>query len=539
MLEVFKVKNAIFSYFKRQSWLPFELSFARASWLILVVIILVSVVPYRHLIGRGYSDADDFLEIHRAVTTDIPAPDRIFLSSHYGDRYRPINRFLTAATVYVAKGSSDGFLVRNLILHITSIALVFHIALILTRSQLAAALAACLFAFHPANTNVVSVAVFTHFFGACLTLWAVYILANQHQSRHLARNWRLAFVFVLLTVVTFSNEMFLWVLPTYALVLLWIYFRRERSKSYLTVALLALIGLVAYLVIRQAIIEDVAIMARSVSDRTGLQDTAQVLHNFGMFLVGSGISLDPLHFINPVDDALPTSLIAISSPGLLASMAMGLLCTTTTIIGSMILTLKRNTMLSVAFTILFLLSISIVTLVASASETYLYLPNAFLAMAQSFILVELGALCSSSAQPYRRLGMWVLVAVLVLVFTTRIAGVENRNRILNDKASRIAHLQSELRRATAGFKGDQIVFVPACETHKGYSVYGGRGTVLIRGSETPFVQLTLGRDITAELSDMGSLRSGKLSLGTPTRVLIVDSVGNLYPTIQSSFKCEP
>jgi UDP-N-acetyl-2-amino-2-deoxyglucuronate dehydrogenase len=502
-----------------------------AAGLVLLMILVATLILYRTLWGRGFSDPDDFLEINHYITTQVSSPLQLFLTSHYGNFYRPIASILTAVSTYWSGGNAGFFLARNLAFYLLSIVFLFYIVLSLTSNQYAAALAACLFAFHPANVNSVSIVAFTNTFGLLLILWAVYILSNLKVVQHRSDWFKLALVVLLLGVTTFAYEMYFWVLPTYVAYLLWRFIFQGKNKTYLVIIGMAVLVLLSYLIIRQSVVQEGTIFLRSAADRYGLKSAGQILRNLAMFAVGASNVLDFLFFINPIDETVPTTLSAFLSPGLLVSLVLGLMVTVTTIIASLVrfvLAPKFETALPLVFVILSLLYVSVVSVVALASDTYLNGAVAFLSIAQSLVLYDLANAISLNGQ-VGKLIRWSAWFVLVAIILTRALGVDYRNNILADKAARVSYLQSELRRVASGFGSGQIVFVSPCAPPLGYSVYGGRGMVLVIGEETPFVQLTLNQTrISAVRSDPSSLKMGTLKNNDMNMILIVDNQGKMY-----------
>lgn len=495
---------------------------------VLLLILLVTLISYRVLLNRGFTDADDYLEVHRAVVTDIPNPSQIFLTAHYGNRYRPINRLLTAMTTHYGDANAEPFLIRNLLFHLFSVALVFGISMTIMNDLWIATLATCLFAFHPANVNVISVAVFTHTLGTMMILLAILILM-EHKTRRLNCNWWiLVIVGLLLATATFSNEMYLWVIPIYALFLLWQFVQRKRLV-FLAVAMMMLLTLCGYFILRQSVVQEGSVTAVG---RYGLQPLSQITRNVAMFAIGSGNALDYLLFFNPVDKTVPTRLAELVTPGFSISLFSTLLVFGFTFWGVLILFIKKPryevTRFTLVFIMLFILSISVVSVGTLASDTYLYISTPFLAIAQGLILFDLLKNISPHWH-YKKVIQGLIVLFAVAVILVRAIGVDYRNSILDDKANRISYLQSELWRATAGFVGDRIAFISPCAPPHGYSIYGGRGMVLIEGSETGFVQLTLNSSrITAGRSNLELLGAGKVKDSATLLNLVVDNQGKMY-----------
>ena len=514
-----------------------------AAGALLLVIVLASIIPYRHLIGRGFTDPDDFYEVYRAYTVDLPEPSRMVLEPHEANRYRPVNRLVTAASTAIGGGTADAFLVRNLLLHLINVGLVFGISLTLASNLWSAAVAASLFALHPANVNAVSTAVFTQVFSTSILLCSLCLLVRWWSQDPPRKGCTLALVSVLLTVVTFSSEMYLWVLPTYLIALLFFRGRIGTRRARTGALVLAAAGLVGYLLIRQVILGQQGLPTLHLGDRYGLRTPAQAVLNLAMFLVSSGISLDYLHFIDPAVQTLPTSPGTIlASPGILISLALGLLFTTSTLVAGVLgfaWWKRRNLRLALAFSFLFLVSVSVVLVTTSASETHLYTSNAFLSISAGLVLCELGGYLSLSNRPLYVVGRWLLVGLILLVLLSRAFGVENRNQVLSARSGRSQKLQQQLASAVANCQGDEIVITSACQLPQGYSVYGGTGMELFQWPG--FVQLSLDDfSLRTEVVALAGLETGEISLAPGSCVLVVDMEGNIYryPETRSEWKCE-
>ncbi len=509
----------------------------------LLVIVLVSMIPYRHLIGRGLTDPDDFKEIYRASAVDLPDPSRILLEPHEGNRYRPINRLLTAASTAIGGGAPGAFLVRNLLLHLINACLVFCITLTLASNPWPAALAAALFALHPANVNSVGIAVFTQSFSTSLLLLSLYLLSRRLAKERPGRDYTLALVSVILIVVTFSSEMYLWVLPTYVIALLWWRIKGDTQWANGAALVLAVAGLGAYLVMRQLVLGQQGLPTLVSGGRYGLRTPVQVLQNLGMFLVSGGLSLDFLHFINPIVQTLPTSPGAlIANPGILLAVVLGLVFAVLTLAAGaagFVLRTRSDLRLSFAFGALFLVSVSVVLVTTSASETHLYTANSFLAIGAGLATFELGKDLFESNQSKRLVGRWTLVGVILLILTLRAIGAENRNQVLVYKARQSQKLQEELVSATANCRTDEIVITSACPLPEGYSVYGGTGMELFLWPG--FAELSLDNfSVSSEVVNLAQLESGELGPGAGDCVVVVDMEGNIYryPQRRSEWKCE-
>jgi len=516
-------------------------------WFLLIAVIVISVLPYRQLFSRGFSDTDDFLELHRAVTTDITAPSKIFLTPHYSNRYRPVNRIITATTTYLFGLNAQGFLLRNLVFHIASVILVFLIALSLTGNQGISAITSVLFALHPSNVNFISVAINTHSFGSCLILLAVFLLIPDNISNgYIHVKYRKVLLSLsLLIIATCSTEMYLWVLPIFMIYMIWL-FCKNSNKQYLFFAFTAILFVLFFLAVRHSIIDSKIYTISNYGDTYGLRGLWQIAMNFAMYLTAAGFSLDPLLFFNPVVQTLPMGSDLLKSPGLVFSLLMSFVVVFGTLFGivSVVPSWRhRNNLFILLFFSLFLLSLSVILISAKASETYMYLPNAFMALTQGLLLNELMRLSPEDGCGLKT--TYVVVTLLFLVMVIRCYSVDHRNRILADKANRVQYMQNEIRRALKDNRAQTIFFATLCPERKGYSVYGGQGINILMGRgcalgrETKFVQLTLG-DMKVKAKSMAFsevMKEDKLPGPIGTKILFIDDEGSIYENPNQNFKC--
>jgi hypothetical protein len=262
-----------------------------------------------------------------------------------------------------------------------------------------------------------------------------------------------------------------------------------------------------------------------------------------MLLVAGGTSFDFLHFINPTVQTLPTSPVAlIANPGIVLALVLGLSLTMVSLAAAatgLVFLKVPNLRLASVFIVLFLLSISVVLITTSASETHLYTGNAFLAMASGLVFLVLGEYLFRSNQSYGHIAGWLLVGVILLVLVSRAVGVENRNQILLERSRRSQKLQQQLAGAIAGCQTNKIMVASACQLPQGYSVYGGTGMELFQAPG--FAQLSLGEfSIATEIVDLAGLETGQISAHSDACAVVVDMVGNIYryPERRSEWRCE-
>ncbi len=134
---------------------------------------LVALV-YVPVTAAWFCSYDDFYELHRAAFTDARNPSLVFTTSHFeGARYRPLNRGLNLVTFLAGDGAALPFRLRNLVSHLACVALVFAFSSALFASPRAAAWAALLFGLHPLGNMTVVGAVVTNAVGHGLLLAAL------------------------------------------------------------------------------------------------------------------------------------------------------------------------------------------------------------------------------------------------------------------------------------------------------------------------------------------------------------------------------
>ena len=123
----------------------------------LLPILLVAIGLYARVTGGTFCSYDDYIEVHRAAFEDSVRPARMFTTPHFKTfKYRPLNRAFNLLSYEVGGGTAAAFRVRNLACHLIDAVLVYTLALALLRSARAATVAAALFAVHPlANQTVI------------------------------------------------------------------------------------------------------------------------------------------------------------------------------------------------------------------------------------------------------------------------------------------------------------------------------------------------------------------------------------------------
>ncbi len=142
---------------------------------LLAPIALLCVLLYSGVVGAFFCSYDDFYEVRRAAFEDARDPARIFTTAHFGSqRYRPLNRAANELTYRLGGPRGLPFRGRNVAFHIVNVALLYGLGLALSWPRRIAALGACVFAIHPlVNQTLVGAVVtnamaYTFVLGACL-----------------------------------------------------------------------------------------------------------------------------------------------------------------------------------------------------------------------------------------------------------------------------------------------------------------------------------------------------------------------------------
>ena len=130
---------------------------------ILAAILLATGLTYLRLPTAYFCAYDDFLEVHRAAFEDTSEPSRVFTTTHFTSyKYRPLNRGINLMTYWAGDGDSSYFRTRNVICHLMNVVLVYFIAWLLFRSASISGVAALLFGLHPLANQAVAGAVMTN-----------------------------------------------------------------------------------------------------------------------------------------------------------------------------------------------------------------------------------------------------------------------------------------------------------------------------------------------------------------------------------------
>ncbi|MCX6841820.1 MAG: hypothetical protein NTX53_06030 [candidate division WOR-3 bacterium] len=511
----------------------------------LVAVFALSLAfSYRHNLNRGFSDSDDFGGTFMARQF-VEHPENLLLGAKdAGFGYRPLAFAYLTLSVSWLRANPNLLLARNFILFLVCIWLVFSIANRLSSNRLLSLGASALFAFHPANVNVVSVAIFGYmpFCAVALLVVRLLIPVATEEVGHSARCLTIAWVsWLLATLLPFGVETFLWLLPVQALLFFWV-FRRTRSRTYLVLAALCLAALFGHVLLRY-LLSGAKLLTLSSGARYGLKTPLAFLANLVSLYANFGSIADPVLFFNPVDQALPRSVTGLMHmPSVVASLILSALVSASVLLASLVVWRQgRNndavrTGAPLVLVLLSFCSVSVVSAGGIASETYLFTGNALWSIAA--VLLVGGLLSRVRVKASSAIATAGIVALAIVVISLRVAGTVNRNRLLADKAKRIAFLQSELRAAAGDFRGKDLYLVPDSQFPKGYSIYGGRSLSMI--SVPTFACVTLNRyDMAVHKVAIESLPSQCLTTSDEHRVLIVDIEGNVRELFDEARQCDP
>ncbi len=440
----------------------------RPSGRLLAILGFVALV-YVPVTAAGFCSYDDFYELHRAAFTDAADPSLVFTTSHFeGARYRPLNRGLNLATFVAGDGAALPFRVRNLVSHLTCVALVFTLSSSLFASARAAAWAALLFGLHPlANMTVVG-AVVTNAVGHGLLLGALllFLAALRAESSGAARVLG-SLAVAALAILTYDAEVVYF--PLTAL-LAFVEIRASGRRPSRAV-LAAWLGGGAALAAGYAVLRALYVPAGKIAG--SLPAPATVLKNLLTYGGALFLPLDPvlLHDVlgTPYPSEFASRSVAGRGPALALLAAAAAIALALAVVATARMTRAERAGVApgaafVAGGIILLLS-PLLLFTKHASETYTYLPAAFVALLAGVLLDTAG----------RRTPRAALAAGLVLVALWASATLSRNLAVLRcgRAATRLlAGLREGAPRAPSLFVAD----APGEPRSRRYGFYGFRGT---------------------------------------------------------------
>lgn len=438
--------------------------------LVLGAILAVVATVYAGVSKAYFCGDDDFLEAHRTAFEDARTPSRMFTTPHFSSfKYRPFNRVLDLLTFRAGHGSPRAFHIRNLVFHLGNITLVYVLSALLWQPAAVSLGGALLFGLQPLANQTVSEAIWTntsaHFL---LLLTLVLFIVAVRSGRPLPL--MLAAGFVAMTAVLFYDVEIVSFGCMYAyLTAEQVMGRRPGKRLWIYVTGLMLSCLALYSGMRLVFV------------RSGFGKAASSIPSFGVMLKNVVTYIGAV--LLPVDPVLAHSWFGTPLPsepafntGTYRLVVMGLGALTAAAALACILILVRarrpaaKWLVDLFFVVCGLLLLGpVLAFNARPSETYLYLPIAFLSLVAASILFDVCALTGSSARALYPAAVLVLAAWFGAATLIRNRGVESCGDIARKILTSIP--PSSLT------PGSSLVFVdaPGGVPSEHYGFYGFRG----------------------------------------------------------------
>lgn len=386
-------------------------------------------------IGLAYSKVstayfcsyDDFREAHRAAFEDTRVPSRIFTTSHFDSyKYRPLNRLTTFVTYHIGGGRPQIFRIRNLIFHLVAVWLVYLVGLELFRARRTSALGALLFGLHPLANQSVTIAASTNTMAHAAFLATLVLFFASLRSRSSWWAWLGASLTSgWLALFLYDSSIVVFALIGAYLGLSWIVQgKRPGSRRFLAVLVISVLAVLAsYALQRAAFVPQV--WGKVKPDWPSSGDMAR---NLAMYVGAILLPLDPVLAHEWWETPLPSDIrltgTAVVGAGCLALAA---------ITGFTWILAKRararaagpgaDERLATGFLVGAIAAplVPVLLVTSHASETYVYLPVAFYAMALSFVLDQIALLAASR----RHMLLFALVGALLLGLASAATWVRN------------------------------------------------------------------------------------------------------------------
>ena len=437
---------------------------------------------------------DDFLELHRAAFTDTPSPELVFTTSHFhGARYRPLNRALNLVTWRAGNGGALAFRLRNLAFHLACVALIFLLSLALFSSDPAATWGALLFGLHPlANMTIVG-AVVTNALAHALLLAALllFLHALRAPSAGAARTG-ISLIVGLLAILTYDAEVVLFPLLALLVLVEWRSSRRWPGPGVLAVGIGGSAILAGVYALLRALYVPAGKVAGSIAP---LMTLAKRLGTYGGALL---LPLDPVLLHELLGAPFPSEFARAKVPGRgLALFLLGF--STVAMFGLAVLAWRRvsPSCLSagapgVAFTACGVVILLLPLLVFSKhpSETYVYLPVAFVSLLVGLALASAGRVAP-------RATLAVGTAVVVLAGAATLA----RNFAVARCGDAAERLVKGLEEGAGKAPALLVANAPRSERSRRYGLYGFRGTDTV--GDGGFANLALSQALQLSRRDLG------------------------------------
>lgn len=437
----------------------------------LLPILLVGIALYARVTGGTFCSYDDYIEVHRAAFEDSVRPARMFTTPHFKTfKYRPLNRALNLASYRIGGGTAAAFRVRNLACHLIDAGLVYALALALLGSARAATVAAALFAVHPLANQTVIGAVMTNTAAHGLVLAGLlcWIRAIERPGTRAAIPI-LGLLCALLGLFFYDAAVAFYAMVVLYAAVSWLAGRRgptPRLAALFLVGSALSVGL--YLALRLRFVPHG--FGSAASERAGFGAIAHNVALYGAALLGP---VDPVlahfwfGFPFPPELGARTSSIPLLVFGI-GALAVGILLVLGW--GRALRTRAAAGRVGRGWVPLFLLGAMAVALAplllfsAHASETYVYLPLAFLTVLMAGALEPLFAARRGVAMALLTVALaWFAAATWVRSERVR-AGADTAGRILaampaslagGDWRVTLADVAGEPRTVRYGFYGFQ------------------------------------------------------------------------------------
>jgi hypothetical protein len=354
-----------------------------ASRLFPLGLILLSITLLYAKVSTAYfCGYDDFFELHRAAIEDTKTPRHIFSTTHFNTpKYRPLSRALGYLTYYSGPGSALPFRLRNLAFHLLGVSCVYGIALTLFRRRRVAIVSALLFGLHPlANQSVVAASWTNTTAYSFALLWFFLFVYSFHSERRKLLWLSLSFVAALISLFFYES-----CIVMFGLIYGYLAVESIRKRSLVVESRQytgALLGGTAIVCIVFFVLRSLVVTAKSPVVPLGA-----IVKNFAIYAAALFMPVD-LVFLNSV---FGTPLaVGLLKDRMALAVLMGGTGLAIVILGGLIVSLpswrerlRSLDWLSIAF-FLGAIPVSISTFLVftdHASETYLYLATALLALA--------------------------------------------------------------------------------------------------------------------------------------------------------------
>jgi hypothetical protein len=439
-----------------------------ATLRLLAILGLVALV-YAPVIVAPFCSYDDFYEVHRAAFMDAPNPSLVVTTSHFeGARYRPLNRGLNLVTFLAGNGAPLPFRLRNLMSHLACVVLVFALSSSLFASHRAASWTALLFGLHPlANMTVVG-AVVTNAIGHGLLLAALLLFLRALRATSSAPALVGASLAVAaLAILTYDAEVVFFPLTV---LLVFIETRASGRKPGRSL-LAAWIGGGAILAGGYGLLRALYVPAGKIhGSLPSLATLAKSAVTYGGALL---LPVDPVFLHEVFGTPFPSELAAPGASG--RGFTLALLGTSTAVALLLAAIVVRRIPKSdrasatpgVAFVVLGILVLlsPLLLFTKHASETYVYLPTAFVALLVGVLLDAAGRSAPRAST----------AAGILLVGLAAAATLSRNLAVL--RCGRAAERLVDGLRAGAGETQTLLVAnLPGEERSRRYGFYGFRGT---------------------------------------------------------------